>query len=104
MDEAEERGLVSRFGAVEVNWPVSIGYFGGVGLAVALGAIDPPLGIFIAAVPFLKMLNRPRAPLPVRLASQLVDGAAKPVGGDAPHSIRLTTSGVPVPGKKGSGR
>ncbi len=98
MSEGEEQGLVSRFGPLEVNWPESIGYFGGVGLAVAMGVIEPPLGAFIVAIPFLKMLNRPRAPRPVRLVSQLVDGASKPVGGDNPGSIRLTTPGVPVPG------
>ncbi len=104
MSEREERGLVSRLGPVEVNWPESVGYFGGVALAVAMDLIDPPLGIFIAAIPFLKMLNRPRAPRPVRLVSQFVDGAARPVGGDSPSSIRLTTPGVPLPGRRDRGR
>lgn len=96
-ESEEERGLSSRIGPVEVNWPESIGYFGGVGLAVATGLIEPPLGLFIAAMPFLKMLNRPRAPRPVRFVSQLIDGAAKPVGGDSPGSIRFTTPGLPSP-------
>ena len=51
--------LVSRVGPLELDWPRSIGYFGGVGLAVAAGLIEPPLGVFIAAVPFLKMLDLP---------------------------------------------
>ena len=95
--KAEDRGLASRIGPVEIHWVRSVGYFGGIGLAVAFELIDPPLALFIAAVPFLKMLNRPRAPLPVRFVSQLVDGAAKPVGGDSEGTIRLTTQGLPAP-------
>ncbi|HLH22088.1 MAG TPA: hypothetical protein VK066_06175 [Chloroflexota bacterium] len=93
--EPEDRGLTSQVGPVEVHWVRSVGYFGGIGLAVAFELIEPPLALFIAAVPFLKMLNRPRAPLPVRFVSQLVDGAAKPVGGDSEGTIRLTTPGLP---------
>jgi len=93
----DEQGLISHVGPVEINWPESIGYFGGIGLAVAFGLIEPPLGLFIAAVPFLKMLDRPKAPRPARLLSQLVDGAAKPVGGDNPGSVRFTTPGLPSP-------
>ncbi len=86
----DERGLVSYLGPVEVQWLRSAGYFGGIGLALALEIIDPPLALFIAAVPFLKMMNRPHAPLPMRMFAQLVDGAAKPVGGDAEGTIKLT--------------
>lgn len=42
-----------------MDWPRSLGYFGGTGLAVATGLIDPPLGLFIATVPFLRMLDLP---------------------------------------------
>ena len=86
-----ERGLTSQFGPVEVNWPRTVGYYGGLALAVGFGMIEPPFGIFIAAVPFFKMLNRPKASHPVRLVSQLLDGASQPVGGDGDHSIRLVT-------------
>jgi hypothetical protein len=103
-DETQEnRGLVGRVGPLEVDWPRSIGYFGGVGLAVAFGVIEAPLGIFIAAVPFFKLLNRPRAPRSVRVASQLLDGASKPVGGDASVNeeqgfiLRLKTPNLPHP-------
>jgi hypothetical protein len=101
MPAEEEHGLTSQFGSVEIDWPRSVGFFGGVGLAVALGLIEPPLGLFIAAVPFLKMINVPRAPRPVRLVSQLIDGASKPVGGDSEGTIRLTTAGLPKPASPG---
>lgn len=86
---AQDRGLISHFGPVEVDWPRSLGYFGGVGLAVAAGVIEPPVGLFIAAIPFLKMINHPKAPLPVRFVGQVLDGASKPVGGDTEATIQL---------------
>lgn len=85
----QDQGLVSHIGPVTVDWPRSIGYYGGIGLAVAAGAIEPPLAIFIAAIPFLKMLNRPTAPKPVRFVGQVLDGAAKPVGGSSEATIEL---------------
>lgn len=91
----EDRGLTSRFGPVEVDWPRTIGYYGGIALAVGFEMIEWPLGVFIAAVPFFKMLNRPRAKLPTRLVAQLVDGASKPVGGDAESTVRLVTPDAP---------
>jgi len=92
----QDRGLTSQVGPVAIDWPRSIGYFGGVGVAVALGVIDPPLGLFIAAIPFVKMFNHPKLPLPVRMASQVLDGAAKPVGGDAEATLQLNTPEVPA--------
>lgn len=91
----EDRGLTSRVGPVEIEWPLTVGYYGGIDLAVAFEAIEPPLALFIAAIPFFKMLNRPNATRPTRLVSQLLEGMAKPVGGDSPSSIRLSTSDVP---------
>jgi hypothetical protein len=87
---------VSRLGSVEIDWPRSAGYFGGIGLAVGLGIIDPPLAIFLAAVPLVKMLDQPGAALPVRLVSQVYQGAAKPVGGDSEATVR-------VPARPGGG-
>ena len=40
-----------QVGTVEVDVPRSVGYFGGLAAAVGLGIIDPPLALFIAAVP-----------------------------------------------------
>jgi len=91
----EDRGLVSRIGPVEVDWPRSLGYFGGIALATAFEIIEPPLAVFIAAVPFVRMLNLPNASWPVRFVAQIADGAAKPVGGDSEQTIRLTTPDVP---------
>jgi hypothetical protein len=49
------------------------------------------LALFIAAIPLLKMLNHPKASGPVRFVGQLLDGAAKPVGGSAEATIQLTS-------------
>ncbi|GHO85589.1 hypothetical protein [Dictyobacter formicarum] len=87
----QDIGLVSSIGSVEIDWPRTIGYYGGIGLAVALELIDLPLAIFIGAIPFFKMLNRPQASRPTRFMSQLLEGAAKPVGGDAEATLQLLT-------------
>ena len=90
--------LVSRVGPFEVDIPRSIGYFGGVSLAIATGLIDPPLGVFIAAVPFLKMLDLPTLPNLPRFVAQVFEGVAKPVGGDSSGTVRLASGsgGSPV--------
>lgn len=64
-------------------------------LAVAFELIEPPLGLFIAAIPLFKMLNRPRAARPTRFIAQLMDGASRPVGGGGESTIRLHTPDVP---------
>ncbi len=92
MESPADRGLVNRIGPVEIDWPRAIGYYGGLGLAVGFGMIEPPFGIFIAAVPLFKMLNRPKASRPVRFVSQIMDGASQPVGGDGDQAIKLVTS------------
>lgn len=97
----DEPGLVSRLGPVEIDWPRSMGYFGGIALAVGLEIIDPPLAIFIAAIPFIKMLNGSGLPTPTRFVAQMLEGLSKPVGGDTQGTIRLVspaegTSGEPV--------
>jgi hypothetical protein len=77
---------------VEVDWPRSLGYFGGIGLAMGAGLIEPPLGVFIAAVPFLKMVDLPGFPNPARFVAQVFEGVAKPVGGDSQGTVRVVTS------------
>lgn len=84
---AQNRGLVSRIGPLEVDWPRSIGYFGGITVATALGIIEPPVAIFIAAVPFFRVFIRPSTPLPVRFIGQVLEGAARPVGGGGKAAI-----------------
>ena len=93
--------IVSRIGPIEIDWPRSLGYFGGIALAVGLEIIDPPIGLFIAAVPFLKMLDSSRAPAPSRFLGQVFEGVAKPVGGEGEGTVRVSsgrrgTSGPPV--------
>jgi hypothetical protein len=87
--DSEDQGLFTRVGPLEVDWPKSVGYYGGIGLAVALELIEPPLAIFIAAIPMLKLLKRPTQPLPVRVLADVLEGAAKPVGGDAESVVQV---------------
>lgn len=83
------RGLTIRYGRLEVDVPRSVGYFGAVAAGVTLGIIEPPLGAFIAAVPFLKMFGKSSRGWPVRFVAAVVDGAAQPVGGEAEGTVRL---------------
>jgi hypothetical protein len=61
-EEPEDTGLVTRVGPLEIDWPRSIGYFGGIGIAVACELIAPPIAIFIAAIPLLKLFKHPGRP------------------------------------------
>ena len=87
--QERREGVVAQLGPVEVDWPRAIGYYGGIGVAVAAGIVEPPLAVFIAAVPLFKMLNRPRVSQPTRVVSEILDGAATPVGGSAESMIWL---------------
>jgi hypothetical protein len=82
---------VFRLGPIKIDWPRSLGYLGGAALVVALDLIDPPLGLFIAAVPFLKMLGKTDSSRPVRVAGQVLDGVAKPVGGDSQGTLWVSS-------------
>ena len=86
----EARSLVTRLGPLEIDWPRSIGYFGGVWLAVACDLIAPPLGLFIAAIPIVKLFKTPGRSWPIRVVADALDGAGKPVGGDSAGTIRWT--------------
>ena len=74
---------------------MAIGYYGGIGLALAFEMMEPPLALFIAAIPIFKMLNRPRASWPTGLVSQLLHGMASPDGNDGDRAIQLSTPDVP---------
>jgi hypothetical protein len=87
-----EPELISRIGKFEIDWPRSLGFFGGIALAVGAGVIDPPLGLFIAAVPFIKMLDLPRMHNRVRFVAQVLEGVAKPVSGDSQGTVRIVTA------------
>lgn len=84
-----DSGLIGRVGALGIDWPRSAGYFGGIGLALGFGMVDPPLAVFIAAVPFIKMLNRRGAPAALRTTGQFFEGMSKPVGGDSEGTLWL---------------
>ena len=84
----DETGVTGRADHIEIDWPRSLGFFGAPGAAVALDLVPVAIAGFVAAVPFLKLLNRPGASTPRRFVSHLVDGAAKPVGGDSEGTIR----------------
>jgi hypothetical protein len=81
--------LEVQVGTVEVDVPRSVGYFGGLAVAVAVGLIEPPLALFIAAVPLFKSLTNTALPDAVRLVGEVLEGAAKPVGSDAEGVIEL---------------
>ena len=87
--ESSDKGLVTQVGPLAVDVPRSAGYFGGVGVAVGLGLIEAPLGLFIAGIPFFKLFNRPSMSTPVRMAVQFYEGMIKPVGGDGEGTINL---------------
>jgi len=81
--------LEVRAGTVEIDVPRSVGYFGGLVAAVGLGVIEPPLALFIAAVPIFKILTNSALPRSVRAIGEVLEGAAKPVGGDAEGVIQV---------------
>jgi hypothetical protein len=99
--QLEDKGLISRVGPLEIDWPRSIGYFGGIGLAVAFELIAPPIALFIAAVPVLKLFKHPGQAWPLRIVADALEGAAKPVGGDTEAVVRLAADAPArqVPGK-----
>lgn len=83
--------LVGRLGPLEVDIPRSLGYYGGIALAVSAGLVDPPLGLFIAAIPLIKMADLPKLPTLPRFVAQVFEGVAKPVGGDSEGTVRLVS-------------
>ena len=78
-----------EIGPVAIDIPETVGYYGGITVAVALGVIEPPLGAFIAAIPLIKMLATPGLPAPLQFTGRLLQGAAKPVGSDGQGTLRL---------------
>ncbi|HEX8032642.1 MAG TPA: hypothetical protein VF510_02285 [Ktedonobacterales bacterium] len=91
-EQQENVGLTSQVGIIEINWPKTIGYYGGIGIALAAEIIEPPVAVFIAAIPLFKMLSHPKAPKPVRVTGQVLAGVALPVGGDSEAAIHLSPS------------
>lgn len=79
---SSKRLLEVRLGSVTVDLPRTVGYYGGVAAAVGLGLAEPPLGVFIATVPLMKLLTHRALPVPIRAVGEFLEGVSKPVGGD----------------------
>jgi hypothetical protein len=107
---APENVLEVRVGNVEIDVPRSVGFFGGLAAAVGLGFIEPPLAVFIAAVPLFKGLTNTAFPWSVRVVGEVLEGAAKPVGSDAEGVIQLRRQREPdtkvadMGSRRGAGR
>src|SRR5215470_3348054 len=82
----EARSLVSRLGPLEVDWPKSIAYFGGLALAVAFDVISPPVGLFIAGIPIGMLFRTPGRGWPLRI---ITEGPAKPGADGSEARVRV---------------
>lgn len=91
-EQQQEQGMTSRVGLIDIDWPKTIGYYGGIGVALALEVIDPPVAIFIAAIPLFKMLSHPKLPMPARIVGQILEGASQPVGGADEATVHLANA------------
>ena len=82
-----------QLGPLLVDVPRSAGYFGGAAIALGLGLVEPPLAAFIAAVPLFKVLTHRSLPIPIRFVGEVIEGGAKPVGGEDDPAIQLVDRG-----------
>jgi hypothetical protein len=87
-DEDEDKAFVTRLGPIDIDWPRAVGFYGGIAAAVAFDLIAPPLALFVAAVPLLKLLKRQHASKAEKAIAAVLEGASKPVGGDAEAVVR----------------
>ena len=76
---APDNVLEVEDGTVEVDVPRSVGYFGGLAVAVGIGLIEPPLALFIASVPVFKVLTNTALPPLVRAVCELLEGRPNPL-------------------------
>ncbi len=81
---------MTEVGPLTIDWPRSLGYFGGIGLAVAMELVAPELALFVAVIPFVKLLKRKHATKIEKAIAAIIEGAAKPLGGDAESTVRPT--------------
>ncbi len=86
---SKDRAIHLDIGPLEIDIPRTLGYYGGISAAVAFGVLEPPVAVFIAVVPLIKMLSTRVAPPPLRFLAQMLQGAGKPVGSDGQGTIRL---------------
>ena len=87
-EQKEDQPFVSRVGPVDIDWPRSLGFFGGIALAIAFDLIAPELALFVACVALVKLLKRRHATRAEKAVAAVLEGAAKPLGGDAQETIR----------------
>ena len=87
-EQKEDQPFVYEIGPIKVDVARSLGFFGGLALAVGLELIAPEIALFVAAVPLVKLLKRRDATIPERAVAAIIEGAAKPVGGDAEATVR----------------
>lgn len=86
--QQEDEPFVSKIGPLHVDWPRSLGYFGGIALAVAFDLVAPEIALFVAAIPLIKLLKRKNATGIEKAVAAVIEGAAKPLGGDAESTVR----------------
>lgn len=79
---APDNVLEVQVGALQVDVPRSIGFYGSLAAAAGLGLIEPPLALFIAGVPLYTMLTHTALPRAVRAVGEVLEGAARPVPRD----------------------
>src|ERR1041385_3108635 len=91
-DQQEDEPFVSKVGPLHVDWPRSLGYFGGIALAVAFDLIAPEIAIFVAAIPIVKLFKRKNASKVEKAIAAVIEGAAKPLGGDSESTVRPAQS------------
>jgi len=87
--DEQDRTIHFDVGPLEIDIPRTLGYYGGISAAVVFGVLEPPIAVFIAALPVIKMLGTRVAPPPLRFFAQVLQGAGKPVGSDGQGTIRL---------------
>jgi hypothetical protein len=96
-EQQEDQPFVSRIGPIDIDWPRSLGFFGGIALAIAFDLIAPEIALFVACVPLVKLLERQHATRPEKAIAAIMEGAAKPLGGDAEATIRPALGLRPAP-------
>jgi hypothetical protein len=77
MARGNRKLLHIEVGPLQIDVPQTVGYYGGIGAALAFGLLEPPLAAFIAAVPLIKILAERGSPIPVRFLAEVLEGAAR---------------------------
>ena len=95
MSERSPSQLVTQIGRLHIDWPRSVGYFGGIAVALALELIAPEIALFVAVIPLVKLLKRKDAPRIEKVIAEVIEGAAIPLGGDAESTVRLAAEEEP---------